>query len=205
MPAARRVAGARSAMRSAPKGAAVAAALGALLAAAPAAAAPATWRIDPAASVVRFELTVNGAPREGRFADVSGVALFDPEDLSSARLTLDIDVGSLDLGDPLESGFALGADWFDAKNHPVARYRLARLGGREDDTFEALGDLAIKGTLKVIRTPVTVTFAGDAARATGSLTFDRRDFGVGVGPSALFVSVGAETSVSFEIVARREQ
>ncbi|WP_175478870.1 YceI family protein [Rubrimonas cliftonensis] len=183
----------------------LAAFIGALAAAGAAAAGPATWRIDPAASVVRFDLTVEGAPREGRFSEVSGSARFDPDDPSSARLTLDIDVSSLDLGDPLESGFAQGADWFDAKNHPVARYRLARLQEREGATFEALGDLTIKGTLKVVRTPVTVTFEGDAARATGSLTFDRREFGVGVGPSTLFVSIGAETSVSFEIIARREE
>jgi len=167
-------------------------------------AAAARSALDPAASVVTFDFTVNGAPRSGRFATVSGAGVFDPDDPAAARMELSIDVASLDLGDPLETGFALSAEWFDAAAHPTARYRLARLTPLPGDgAFEALGDLTIRDALEVLRTPVTLAFDGPVARASGEVAFDRRDFGVGVGPSSLFVAIGAATSVRFEIVARR--
>lgn len=171
---------------------------------APAAAAPARWAVDPAASEASFAFTVNGRPREGRFTEIAGEGTFDPDDPSAARLRLTIAIASLDLGDPLESNFAQGPEWFDAADHPEAVYRLARLTPTDEPgVFEALGDLTIKGRLKVLRTPVSVVFEGDTARAEGALDFDRRDFGVGVGPSALLVNIGTDAAVRFAITARR--
>lgn len=161
----------------------------------------AVWRVIPAQSVISFDYDQNQQPASGVFAQVSGAGTFDPDNLSATRLELLIDVRSLDLGDPLESAFALSAEWFDAVNHPVARYRLAALTPLGDGRFEALGDLTIKGKLKVLRTPIALAIARDRATASGSLMFDRRDFDVGAGASALFISVGTAVSVRFNLVA----
>lgn len=172
------------------------------LAAAQGRAAPALWRVDSAQSVIAFDYAENGRPASGVFAQVSGEGRFDPDNVAATRLELLIDVASLDLGDPLESAFALSAEWFDAASHPVARYRLAALTALGDGRFEALGDLTIKGRLKVLRTPITLTISGDRATASGELAFDRRDFDVGVGPSSLFIAVGTAVSVRFNLVAK---
>lgn len=180
----------------------VIAALAALALAAPSARSEAMmWRVASDRSVIAFDYAQNEHPASGVFARVSGQGVFDPANLSATRLELLIDVASLDLGDPVESAFALSAEWFDAANHPVARYRLAALTPLGEGRFEALGDLTIKGRLKVLRTPITLTIAQDRATASGSLMFDRRDFDVGNGASALFISVGTAVSVRFNLVA----
>jgi len=164
-------------------------------------AAPMLWRVAPEQSVIAFDYAENDNPASGVFANVTGEGLFDPQNLAATRLELLIDVASLDLGDPLESAFAQSAEWFDAASHPVARYRLAALTALGDGRFEALGDLTIKGRLKVLRTPIALTISGERATASGELVFDRRDFDVGAGPSSLFISVGTAVSVRFDLVA----
>lgn len=160
------------------------------------------WRVVSDQSVIAFDYSLNLRPASGVFRSVSGEGTFDPAALSASRLEMRIDVTSLDLGDPVETAFALSSDWFDAQNHPEARYRLAALTPLPDGRYEALGDLTIKGKLKVIRTPVALEISDDRAVATGALSFDRRDFNVGIGPSALFIALGTEVAVRFELVAQ---
>lgn len=186
------------------------AAVGAAWAAAPAlwaagaaaqAAGPVDWRVDPERSSIVFEYALNSRPAQGLFRRIEGEGTFDPDAVGDTRLRLEIDVTSLDLGDPLESAFALSPDWFDAATHPRAVYRLAALTPLGDAAFEALGDLTIKGRTVILRTPIRLSIDGASARAQGALRFDRRDFRVGFGPSALFVAVGTDVAVTFDIVA----
>lgn len=164
--------------------------------------APTRWRIDEAASSIVFAYELAGRASTGRFTAFAGDGLFDPNHPDATAFALVIDVTSLDLGNPLYSAFALSADWFDAATHPTATYRLAQLAPQTDKAADALGDLTIKGRLAVMTVPVTVEIGVDSARARGSLRFDPGAFGVGQGPSALFVSLGPEVSVSFDLVAR---
>lgn len=160
------------------------------------------WKVDSAASTIRFVYAVDDGAAEGAFEQLEGEGMFDPDRPEDTTLELRILTRSLDLGNPMETGFALSAEWFDAGNFPVARYRLARLTPMPDGRWEALGDLTIKGRKQVLRTPIALDIDDDRARARGEVVFDRTDFGVGVGVSALFVTIGAEVSVAFDLVAR---
>lgn len=161
-----------------------------------------SWAVEPEASDIAFNYTQDGRQAEGAFRHVEGEGVFDPDDPEATRLELRIQSRSLDLGDPRASAFALSAEWFDAGNFPVARYRLARLTPLGGDHYEALGDLTIKGRTRIVRIPLTLSFDDGAARAVGEVAFDRTEFGVGTGVSSLFVEIGAEVSVAFDIVAR---
>lgn len=162
------------------------------------------WRIDPEASSIRFDYALAGVAQTGRFTTFAGEGLFREARPQDTRFTLRIEADSLDLGNPLYSAFATSADWFDTDNHPDAAYRLSRLTLEPDGTATALGDLTIKGHLEVVEVPLRVEIGADRARARGSVAFDPRDFGVGYGPSALFVSLGDSVTVSFDLVARPE-
>ena len=160
------------------------------------------WRVDPAASEIVFTYTVNGIPAEGRFTEMAGVGAFDAARPGETRFTLTIDVTSLTLRDPMETAFALSPDWFDAARHPEAQYRLARLEQLPDGRWRALGDLTIKDRLEVVRTPIALDIGAERAEARGTVRFDRRDFGLGSALGDLFVEIGREVSVSFDLVAR---
>ncbi len=156
----------------------------------------------PGISSIAFDYRMNGAPAEGRFIEMSGEGVFDPTDPGATRFELRIPVRGLDLGNPLFSAFAQSAEWFDATHWPEVVYRLARLQPRGDGMWEALGDIAVKGRLVILRTPVTLAFDGPEARARGALVFDPGAVGLGQGPSALFVRLDPEVTVTFDLVAR---
>lgn len=160
------------------------------------------WAVVPDASTIAFTFVLNGAPGQGAFRNMSGEGVFNEADPAATRFELRIPTGSLDLGNPLYSAFAQSADWFDTATHPEAVYRLARLTPLPDGRWEALGDITVKGKLVILRTPLQLEIGTDAARARGALVFDRRAVGVGVGPSALFVTLDQDVTVTFDLVAR---
>lgn len=160
------------------------------------------WAVVPDASTIAFTFVLNGAPGQGAFRNMSGAGVFNEADPAATRFELRIPTSSLDLGNPLYSAFAQSADWFDTANHPDATYRLARLTPLPDGRWEALGDITVKGKLVILRTPLQLEIGTDAARARGALAFDRRAVGVGVGPSALFVTLDPDVTVTFDLVAR---
>lgn len=160
------------------------------------------WAVVPEASAIVFSFVLNGAPGQGAFRAMSGEGVFSEGNPAATRFELRIPTASLDLGNPLYSAFAQSADWFDTASHPDAVYRLARLTPLPDGRWEALGDITVKGRLVVMRTPIDIEIGPDAARARGALLFDRRAVGVGVGPSALFVTLDPDVTVTFDLVAR---
>jgi polyisoprenoid-binding protein YceI len=159
------------------------------------------WRIDPARSTVAFDYLFDGERRTGAFRSFEGEGAFDPDAPQATRFELRIQTGALDLGHPLLNLVATGPEWFAAAENPDARYRLVALTPLPDGRWEALGDLTIRDTLQIVRTPVTVEIADDAARATGEVEIDRTYFGVGVGLTDLIVDVGERATVRFDIRA----
>ncbi len=155
----------------------------------------------PERSRIGFEYLRNGQPARGIFARFDGEGLFSSAEPEAATLELRIESASIDLDDGLASAFATSAEWFDAATHPLVTYRLTALRPLDGDRFRALGDLTIRGRTRAVRTEITLTIDGTEARAEGVLELDRRDYGLGVGPSALFVEIGGAVAVRFDLTA----
>ncbi len=179
----------------------IAATLAALALGASAQAGPDDWRLDGEASEIVFEYALNGETRTGRFAEVEGEGVFDPDAPEAARMEVRIAARGLKLEHPVETAFAQGPEWFDAANHPAARYRLARLEGTEGD-WTALGDLTIKGSTVIIRAPLALTLGETTATASGALTVNRRDFDLGLGLSDVVLDIGDAVTVRFALALR---
>ncbi len=175
-----------------------------LAAAPPAAAVAPLWAIDAERSEIAFEYAINDAPRAGRFTQMEGEGRFKAEDPGATRLELRIFAEGLALDNPLETAFAKGPEWFDAANHPVARYRLARLEPDGAGGWVALGDLTIKGATVILRTPLSLSVTEDEARAEGALTVDRRDFGLGLGLSDVVLDIADAVTVRFTLTAQAQ-
>lgn len=161
------------------------------------------WAVQPAASGIQFEYTSDGTPKTGIFARFEGSGSFDPENPAGAELLLKIDTSSIDLYDDLASGFAQSAEWFDSKNHPDVVYRLVSLELIEGTRYRAQGRLVIRGEERPITSEIDLAIEDDAAAAEGELRIVRGDYLLGVGPSAIFVDIGPEVVVSFDLQAAR--
>ncbi len=160
------------------------------------------WRVVPEQSEIRFLYQRNGQPAEGRFRRFRGIGHFDRSDPGAATFDFHVESASIDLGRPAESAFATSAEWFDAKNHPEVVYRLLRLTPEGGERYRAEGELTIRGHTRPVVTTVALKIGDGWATAAGRLTVDRKDFGLGYGPSALFVKIGREVTVEFRLCAR---
>ncbi len=165
-------------------------------------AAPLSWAVNPEGSRILFDYRRNGQSAEGRFTRFTGHGLFDKAAPAAAELELRIQSGSIDLDDALASAFASSAEWFDAASHPEVIYKLRRLIPEGQDRYRADGEITIRGKTRPISTTITLDIGSGSARAAGTLDVNRTDFLLGVGPSALFVDIGPEVSVRFELTAR---
>jgi cytochrome b561 len=146
--------------------------------------APSAWRVDTRSSTIGFGYTYeddSGAtPFNGRFTRWRADIRFDPDNLDASRVAVTIEPASASTGVAAHDGALPGEEWFDAAAHPTATFRTTRIRAR-DGGYEARGDLTIKGQTRSVDLPFRLTIDGDRAAMTGSLTLDRRDFGIGEG------------------------
>jgi polyisoprenoid-binding protein YceI len=163
---------------------------------------PVGWSVARDDSRILFDYRRNGQSAEGRFTRFTGEGVFDRASPADATLELHIESASIDLDDPLASAFATSAEWFDSMTHPELVYRLQHLTPEGGDRFRADGDLTIRGRTKPISTTITLNIGAESASASGTLSVDRTDYLLGVGPSAMFVDIGPQVSVRFELTAQ---
>lgn len=178
-----------------------------LLIAAAVDAAPRDYVIDPLHTRILFSVDHLGYSRAlGTFSAPSGRLRFDPRDWRSAEVEVEIDLGSLDLGDADWNARMLRRDFFDAERHPKARFRSTRVEPLEAGGARVHGVLSLRGVShevsldarlnRLARHPLTLRrTAGFSATAVLS----RSAFGMSAWRSA----VGDTVSLIIEVEATR--
>lgn len=156
------------------------------------------WSLDPAASEIGFSIAVFGNAVEGRFEDAEARIVFDPADLSNARIEAVVRTGSGSVEGESEYQDAMdGSAGLHPASHPEARFvseTIRAAGGG----YEAEGTLAIKGAERPLTLPFTVEIDGDVARAQAEFVIDRRDFGV---HSSSWSNVAEAVTIRLDLVA----
>lgn len=119
-------------------------ALAATLAAGTAHAQSPTYAIDPTHTFANFEVLHFGTSTlRGRFDKKEGTVQFDRAG-KSGRLELTIDIGSVSTGVPALDKHLLGKDFFNAAEHPTARFVAERF------VFDGDRVASIPGTLTML-------------------------------------------------------
>ncbi len=152
-------------------------------------------------SRVTFSYRAMGAPIEGRFVRFSAEFAFDEAQPQRSRATVDIDVASIDTGLAEANDTALTRPWFDAKNHPTARFVATAVRALGADRYEVAGDLTIKGRTQPVRAPVTLRRDGERAVFSGAFPIRRLQFGIGEGAWSDTSAVADEVEIRFYLVA----
>lgn len=175
-----------------------------VLGAAPALAAPApAWTVNKAASKVAFVASMNGQPINGSFRRFDARIAFDPANLPGSSVIAQIDTGSAMTGDASRDQSLPTPDWFNTKAFPVATFRSTQFKALGGNRYAATGTLSIRGVSRPVTLPFQLAIAGKQARMQGTLTIDRRWFGVGQGQFAGTEAVAANVRVAISITAQR--
>jgi polyisoprenoid-binding protein YceI len=177
----------------------------------------ATWNVDPTHSGVEFSVKHFFTPVRGKFDEYEAELAFDPENPAESRVSVKIDVKSIDTGNEDRDAHLLSADFFDAESYPYITFESDDVRVTGEDELVVTGPLTIKDTSRRIELPVTVQGVKDlpsdmqemfggieqVASFTTSTTIDRSDFGVGVGSWAAALVVGHDVDITIAVEANR--
>jgi polyisoprenoid-binding protein YceI len=120
-----------------------------------------------------------GVAVESPFTSFRGVIDFDPKNVAGATASIDVEVASLDLGDPLYNAELRKKSWFDSATFPRAVFKSATIKVVNASRFDATGTLTVKGRVLTITVPVTISTTAAGPAFDGSFVMSRKAFGIG--------------------------
>ncbi len=145
----------------------------------------ATWKLDPYHTEVKFKVkhlvvtTVTGL-----FTKYDATVEASKEDFSDAKISFEADVNSISTGTDQRDGHLKSADFFDAANHPKLTFVSKSIKKKNDEDYEVIGDITIRGTKKEVK--LNVVYNGTVKGIDGKDTagfeitgkLNRFDFGL---------------------------
>ena len=121
-----------------------------------------------------YSIRVKGKKINGFFHKLNGKISFDENNLSSAKVNLEVEVASLTTGNSLKSWHAKRKKWFDAKNYPTINFTSTKFQ-KSGRGYLVTGKLKMKGVEKEISIP----FSFSNNIFFGSFKVLRTDYKVG--------------------------
>jgi len=158
-------------------------------------------RVQADRSSIAFSFSQMGVHMEGRFAKFASQLSFDPAAPSEARVTIEVDLASIDTGTPELDTEAAAQPWFNIKAFPVARFTSTAVTPGTGNRYTVAGKLSIKGKTREIVVPATFSAQGNTGTFAGRFTLRRGDFAIGEGPWSAFDIVANDVEVTFRLVA----
>lgn len=143
----------------------------------PTGAAAADWLVDKENSRLDIQILQMGQPVLGQFKTWSAAINFDPENLASARIEVEVDVASIALG--AVSAQAISPDFLNAVAHPTARLLLETVTSASNNSYEAVGTLSVAGQTVPVTLPFELVIENGRAFVAGEAAVDRLLLGIG--------------------------
>jgi polyisoprenoid-binding protein YceI len=160
----------------------------ALFMAGAATAAPVTYKVDPAHTFPSFEADHMGiSVWRGKLNKSSGTVTLDKAD-GSGTVDIAIDLASIDFGQNQLNRWALGADFFNTRKYPKATYKGRFDGAAGGVPTQVQGELTLHGVTRPVALKINSfkciphpLFKRELCGADASATFNRDEFGLGIG------------------------
>ncbi len=125
-------------------------------------AAPESYSFDKQHTEVRFSWDHLGLSRQsGRFMDVSGSLMLDPDKPETSTVEVTIKVPSLWTGIKELDTVLKGKEFFDTASNPLATFRSTDVKRLSDKTAQVTGDLTLNGQTKPVTLDVVWNFSGE--------------------------------------------
>lgn len=167
------------------------------------AAAPATQQVLPAPqSSLGFTFRQMGVPVQGQFKNWNAQLNFDPKKPEATGVKFSIQMGSVSFGAAETDAEAVKAPWFNVPKFPQAVFESTTVKAAGPGKLLVSGKLSIKGNVRDVSVPVSLTQAGSVTTATGGFAIKRLDFKIGDGEWADTSMVADEVQVSFKLAVQ---
>jgi polyisoprenoid-binding protein YceI len=174
--------------------------ISAALLAACAMSASAEAKLQPAQSELVFITKQMGVPVDGKFKKFDVTLNFDPKKPEGGSVAFSIDMLSAALGVPESDAEMPKPIWFNTAKFPQATFQSTAIKGLGGGKFEVSGKISIKGNVRDLVVPVSITQAGDLSTATGGFALKRLEFKIGEGEWSDTTVVANDVQVKFKLV-----
>jgi polyisoprenoid-binding protein YceI len=136
--------------------------------------------------------TKPGGKHEGGFKTLTGTATVSGDALT--KVAVEIETDSLYSDDQRLTGHLKSPDFFGVKNNPKAKFESTKVE-KTDKGYTITGNLTINGKTKEVAIPAEVSHAGGTLKINGSVTIDKRDYGMTYGAGKMDDAVAIKVAV----------
>ncbi len=144
-----------------------------------------TWTIDPSHSLAEFSVRhMMVSTVKGRFTNLSGTILFDPQNVTRSSVQAEIATQSVTTSDEQRDAHLRSADFFDAEQFPTLRFASTRIEPVDDERVRVIGDLTIRETTREVVIDAELNGQGtnpwgkQVIGFSGRTSLNRKDFGL---------------------------
>ena len=156
-------------------------------------------KVVPAQSEIAFTSKQMGVPVDGKFKKFEAQITFDPKKPEAGNIAFTIDLTSAQIGDAETMAELAKAVWFDSKRVPQATFQSSGVKAAGAGKFDVAGKLNIKGNVRDVVVPVTLTQAAGTTTAAGAFVIKRLDFKIGEGDWSDTSMVANDVQVKFKL------
>lgn len=167
------------------------------------------WIISADESSIQFSGKQMGAPFTGTFGAFSGEIMFDEAAPEAGNGLIEIDMDTARTGGADRDKNMKDDAWFAVKSFPKAHYKIEQFEKAGEGNYLAKGTLTIRDISRPLNLPFALDISPNAAgvieaKALGSVTIKRLDFGVGQGDWKDTSTIGDEVEITVNVKAVRQ-
>ena len=166
------------------------------------AASAAALKTDPAKSTVTATFKQMNVPVDAKFKKFSANIDYDAAKPDASKASVEVDTGSMDLGDPEYNKEVGKKEWFNAAQFPKATFVSTAIKSAGAGKLNVTGKLTIKGKTADISFPLTVKADGGKQVFEGALPIKRLAYNIGEGEWKDTGMVADEVTIKFHVVAQ---
>jgi len=144
---------------------------------------------------VTFTIKNFGINTNGSLTGLKGVIKWDDKNIAANSFNVSVDVSTINTGIDSRDEHLRGEEYFNATKYPTITLASTSITNTNNG-YVAVANLTIKGTIKTVTMPFTVTNAANGYNFQSEFTIDRRDFNIGGGSMVLGDDVKVKLNVT---------
>ena len=141
----------------------------------------------------------SSVPIKGTFEKWDAKMTFTSTDVRSGVLEINIQADSVNTGSGMKNNKLKSKDFFDTKQSPMITFKSTKVVQTGANTFDLEGDFTIRGVTKTEKLTVTDNGKGTTSGSiTGTMAFDRKDYGMNKGIPFIRIANRVEVNVNLK-------
>jgi polyisoprenoid-binding protein YceI len=153
--------------------------------------------LTPANTKIEWVGTKPDGRHTGGFDKFSGAVELAGDDVTKAKVTVEIDANSITSDNPKLTAHLKNPDFFEVATYPTAKFVTTAIQPADGKagTHTITGDLTLHGQTKSISFPAKVALTADAFSLDSEFKINRTDFGMSYGKGKIHDDVTLKVAV----------